>query len=163
MALLALLPACGSGPTTPVGSPATSGTSPAVTTNAAEPSAAAAADGPCALLAAAEVSEVIGAHDGGRSAGDAQDSACSWTATESLASVLVGIGAPGTAPDGTLPESDFANTQPGPNGIRLATGPGIVAEFAIGNRACQLHLTGKGESETATVVRLVGLIRDRQK
>ncbi|MFC7550684.1 hypothetical protein [Plantactinospora sp. GCM10030261] len=171
--LMAVLAACGSespdgvaGQPVPAGDAGTTGSGPpgagAPATGVSPPDAVAATsiDNPCTLLTAGEVRAVIGEHDGGRSLSFDGGSACMWSSPGTAATVVVGIGAPGSAPGGVLAEPDYATATRGPDGIRYATGSGSVAEFAIGDRQCEIQLSD-GEADSATAVRLAGLVRSR--
>ncbi|MFC0531876.1 DUF3558 family protein [Phytohabitans kaempferiae] len=153
---LAVLSGCGSSSEPEAAPPA----GPAATEGA--PAREPAGDDPpldvCQLLRAEEVTEIIGANDGGRGG----DGGCTWENPETYHSVTVTIGRTGTAPGGQLPaESNFGETEPGPDGIRFAQGN--VVEFAVDDRFCDIQVVTSvtTEIDRPTAVRLVGLIRDR--
>ncbi|MDG4781046.1 hypothetical protein O7614_15470 [Micromonospora sp. WMMD961] len=119
----------------------------------------------CALLSVDEVTQVIGATgDTGPRAGNSGDggSSCAWENPDTYHSITVSIGSPGTAVGGNLPtESPYGTTEPGPDGIRFASGG--IAEFALRDRSCEIQVVTKVTDDTdrSTAVRLVGLVRDR--
>ena len=112
----------------------------------------------CQLLTANDVTPVIGAHDGGRPGSGVGESVCVWENPDTYHSITVSIGGPGTAAEGQLPESRYGPTEPGPDGIRFASGD--VAEFAVGDRASEVQVVA-GERDRDTTVRLIGLVRSR--
>ncbi|MGW0433436.1 hypothetical protein ACWDV4_12985 [Micromonospora sp. NPDC003197] len=116
----------------------------------------------CTLLTAAEVTAIIGSNDGGGPGDGVGESVCTWENAENYHSITVSIGSAGTAADGQLPEvSAYGTTEPGPDGIRFA--PGNVAEFVVGNRACEIQVVTSvtSNSDRPAAVRLVGLVRSR--
>ncbi len=116
----------------------------------------------CSLLTAEEVTPVIGPNDGGAPDGGIGDSSCSWENEETAHSITLRVGSAGTAASGALPaESDYGPTEPGPDGIRFA--PGNVAEFVIGDRACEIQVVTSvtDDADRPTAVTLIGLVRDR--
>ncbi|SCG58895.1 hypothetical protein [Micromonospora coxensis] len=119
----------------------------------------------CALLSTDEVTQVIGATgDRAPRAGDSGDggSSCVWENPDTYHSITIDIGRPGTAVGGTLPaESAYGQTEPGPDGIRFASGN--IAEFAVRDRACEIQVVTKVTDDTdqSTAIRLIGLVRDR--
>ena len=93
----------------------------------------------CTLLTAAEVTTIIGPNDGGGPGDGVGESVCTWENAKNYHSITVSIGSFGTAADGRLPEdSAYGTTESGPDGIRFA--PGNVAEFVVGNRACEIQV-----------------------
>jgi hypothetical protein len=112
----------------------------------------------CGLLTAAEITALIGTHsDGTGSAGQ-----CSWENEDTYHSVTVEIGDPQTASGGVLPAPvPGAKTASGPDGIRFSSGN--VAEFLIGDRACQVQVVTSvtDDKDRPTAVALIKLIRDR--
>nr|MDT0660614.1 hypothetical protein [Micromonospora sp. DSM 115978] len=139
---------------------------------AAGPGPAATADVPasgaeavdvCALLTTDEVTPVIGTNDGGRGGDSGGDGgSCVWENPETYHSITVSIGDSGTAANGQLPaESDYGQTEPGPDGIRFA--PGNIAEFVVGDRGCEIQVVTSvtDDSDRPDIVRLIGLVRER--
>ncbi|MGB2569270.1 hypothetical protein ACPFP2_12575 [Micromonospora citrea] len=119
----------------------------------------------CALLSIDEVTQVIGATgDTGPRVGNPGDggSSCAWENPDTYHSITLDIGSPGTAVGGNLPaESAYGQTEPGPDGIRFASGG--IAEFAVRDRACEIQVVTEVTDNTdqSTAVRLIGLVRDR--
>ncbi|WP_158609358.1 DUF3558 family protein [Micromonospora musae] len=113
----------------------------------------------CALLTDAEVTAVLGRHEGGRPG----EGSCVWENPESYHSVTVEIGEPGTAATGRLPTPDpaFGEPEPGPDGIRFVRGNG--AEFVVDDRYCHLVVVTSvtDDRDRPTLIRLVGAVRDR--
>lgn len=122
----------------------------------------------CMLLTDDEITEITGPHSGGKrsvAVGDPEPdgSWCSYENPETYHSVTIRISDDDTAPGGRLPEiSDYGTTEPGPDGIRLASGG--IAEFALGNRLCDVQVVtdptdDSGDHQVA--IMFIGLIRDR--
>ena len=113
----------------------------------------------CTLLKADEVTPVIGPNPGGEKEGERR---CAWENPETSKSITLSIGAKGTAANGQLPaQSDYGDTEPGPDGIRF--GQGNVAEFVVEDRACEIQVVTSvtDNSDRDTAVKLIGLIRGR--
>ncbi len=136
----------------------TAGAPTSTTAPTTAPAAAAGDIKACRLLTAAEVTAVIGTNSGPTGSG----STCQWENEQNYHSITVEIGDTGTAVGGTLPAPlPGASTAAGPNGIRFSSGN--VAEFLIGDRACQVQVVTSvtDDSDRPTAVRLIGLIRSR--
>lgn len=143
------------GPATALPSATVRANASSVTVRATAPSAGVDA---CAVLTAEEIAQVIGTNSGPKGDGGH----CSWENTDNYHSVTLDIGDTGTAPDGQLPPPlPGAATAPGPDGIRYSSGN--VAEFLIGDRACQIQVVTSvsDDSDRPTAVRLIGVIRQR--
>jgi hypothetical protein len=115
----------------------------------------------CKLLTPEEVTSIIGKNDGGKRGGGFGDS-CVWENPDTSHSISLSIGAAGTAPSGQLdPESDYGATEPGPDGIRFASGN--IAEFVTKDRGCEIQVVTSvtTKSDQPTAVRLIGLVRGR--
>ncbi|GAB2948115.1 hypothetical protein GCM10027280_41070 [Micromonospora polyrhachis] len=156
-AAAACTPTSGGAPTSDgAGAPGPAGaTGPAASTSGPKVDA-------CTLLTTAEVGPVIGPNGGGGPGDGVGESVCTWENPETYHSITVSIGRTGTAVGGNLPaQSDFGPTEPGPDGIRF--GSGNVAEFVVGDRACQIQVVTSvtSESDRPTAIRLIGLIRSR--
>jgi hypothetical protein len=156
LALLAAASACSAGK---------SGDAPAVATSliSAAPTVAAGAVSTedldaCNLLTDAEIAALIGTNGGGKGSGGS----CSWENQDNYHSVSVDIGQSGTAADGKLPTPlPGAKVAAGPDGIRFSSGN--IAEFLIGDRACQVQLVTSvtDEKDRPSAVKLIALIRSR--
>ena len=134
-------------------------TSPAVPAVANQPAVPGSIDA-CSLLTAAEITAVIGTH----SAGTGSHGRCSWENEDTYYSVTVEIGDPGTAVGGVLPAPlPGAKTAPGPDGIRYSSSN--VAEFLIGDRACQVQVVTSvtDDKDRPTAVAMIKLIRERAR
>jgi hypothetical protein len=156
VAVISTAAACGSTPREQPAAATGAGSSASVAAEAKQVDA-------CALLTAAEIKPVIGAEDAepdARTKGNG-GSSCMWENPDTYHSITVEIGSPGTAVGGTLPaESAYGQTEPGPDGIRFASGG--IAEFAVGDRACEIQVvTNVAGADRSAAVRLIGLVRDR--
>jgi hypothetical protein len=159
IAAIGAVAACGS---TPASQPtAAAGAPPG---SAAAPAGAKAIDA-CALLTVDEIGQVIGAkgsntpRSGSTRSGD---NSCAWENPDTYHSITVSLGSPGTAVGGELSdESDYGQTEAGPDGIRFASGG--IAEFTVDDRACEIQVVTAGtrDADRSTAVRLIGLVRDR--
>ena len=131
----------------------------AVPAEAGGPAAAGSIDA-CSLLTAAEITAVMGTHG----AGTGSHGRCSWENEDTYYSVTVEIGDPGTAVGGVLPAPlPGAKTTPGPDGIRYSSSN--VAEFLIGDRACQVQVVTSvtDDKDRPTAVAMIKLIRERAR
>ncbi|GLP81737.1 hypothetical protein TUM20984_31570 [Mycobacterium antarcticum] len=107
----------------------------------------------CSLLAPGDISALLGTAVDGASS----DSRCVWENPDSLESVSVEIGSPGTAASGSLrdPEPGLEGMYtPGPDGMRFA-GAGAI-EFVAGGRAnsvqvAVLSMVSDGSANDAAV------------
>ncbi len=112
----------------------------------------------CSLLTSAEIKAIIGTDSGGIG----NSSTCEWINEDNEYSVTVEIGDPGTSVGGHLPDPmPGSKIENGPDGIRFSSGN--VAEFLIGDRACQVQVVTDvtNDSDRQTQVRLIGLLRGR--
>ena len=126
---------------------------------ASEVSDSATAIDACALLAAEEISALLGGAVEGRSTTtDPELPGCIWENPTSYESISVEIGNPNTAVNGTLPppEPGFPEVgTPGPDGMRFL-GNGLV-EFAAGGRSNTVQvavLSMAGDEANAAAVEL---------
>ncbi|RKN50879.1 hypothetical protein [Micromonospora endolithica] len=112
----------------------------------------------CALLTDAEVTAVIGRHDGAEAGADG----CVWENPDNAHSVTLSVGRPGTATGGALPAPDpiLGTPEPGPDGIRFLLDE---AEFAAADRLCTLRVVTSvtDDGDRPAMVRLARLVRDR--
>jgi hypothetical protein len=138
---------------------ATAGNPPAGSVAESDASDSAVAIDACALLAAEDISALLGgAVEGKSTTTDPELPGCIWENPTSYESVSVEIGNPKTAVNGTLPppEPGFPEVgTPGPDGMRFL-GNGLV-EFAAGGRSNTVQvavLSMAGDAANAAAVEL---------
>ncbi|SDG78664.1 DUF3558 family protein [Pseudonocardia oroxyli] len=116
----------------------------------------------CALLSAAEVSDLIGANDGGRPSGiSTAGGGCMWENQTTYHSVTVEVGNPGSAPGGVLPKWDPMLGEERKVGTDMRDINGGI-EFAAGDRDCMVQVsTTDAAADRASGLALVEKVRQR--
>lgn len=116
----------------------------------------------CALLSTAEVSDLIGANDGGRPSGiSTAGGGCMWENKTTYHSVTVEVGNPGSAPGGVLPTWEPMLGEERKVGTDMRDINGAI-EFAAGDRDCTVQVsTTDADADRASALVLVEKVRQR--
>jgi hypothetical protein len=135
--------------------------SPSPTSDAAPAPKSAATIDACGLLSA-EMTDVLGRHDGGTPGTSSILTMCTWVNEDSADRATLIVGSPGTAPGGKLVADPSNPTAPGPDGLVFGKHTDD-ARFAAGDRMCSIQVLTDLDDEQlrSTLVRLAGLVRDR--